>query len=533
MINFIINCISYHKEYLLALLNMKDMDTGVPNLLKMRSTGMYGLVYHIKQNNSTEEENTIRVADYTNKSLIPLNIKIERNNKSRCEALYAFKYISDDNLSQDYGIENLLEIDILRRISHPHIMRSIEILTPLSVDIKGIACILPLGNRTLSDVMIDPLMTTDEKLPIFYKLAHGLHFMHNNNILHMDIQPNNVILQESKKKKKCIPYFINFQSSILIDDISLQEQQNKNQQNDQPTFYHKPPELLNGCNVYNKATDIWSFGIMMLSVISGRTVFPGDYEKLSQPDFAKLISSLFCDTKIYDNLLCGVRPHYKDLATDLFSKMLQIDPSNRIMVEDVLNHPIFNKFRSIHVDDGVILNPSISSIHSDDHRDILKLLIQWASEIYGNKSSQILFLAIDLFFRLASHYVNLQPIDRMVCASTSLWMASKIICKNNMPLSTYVSQINTLVPDITLQSIIKTEQQAVSHLSGILNVSEYYNSCKTVDHLRWTLQYIILNRDPTIYSQVDIPEWIKEMDKHIISSENSSKNITIASLLSG
>src|SRR3989304_6822237 len=109
--------------------------------------------------------------------------------------LYAFKYIIPDPSYNKFGLDSLNEIDILTRVNHPYIIHAASIITSQTCQIDGLAIILPLADRSLYDLIKDPVTTTDMKLPILYKLASALDFLHHNNILHLDIKAPNVVIQ--------------------------------------------------------------------------------------------------------------------------------------------------------------------------------------------------------------------------------------------------------------------------------------------------------------------------------------------------
>ena len=87
--------------------------------------------------------------------------------------IFGYKYIPSGS------VDCLNEIDILSRINHPYIIHTPGIITKHDFHIDGIAIILPLADRTLFNIITDYNMTTEDKLPILYKLSTALAFLIN------------------------------------------------------------------------------------------------------------------------------------------------------------------------------------------------------------------------------------------------------------------------------------------------------------------------------------------------------------------
>ena len=437
--------------------------------------------------------------------------------------LFAFKYIIPDDSYQTTGLDSLNEIDILSRIDHPHIIHAAKIITPHSCEIDGMAVVLPLADLTLHDVLRNPVFTTDRKLPILYKLATALEFLHRNNILHLDIKSSNVVLQGVTENH---PYLIDFGLSMIVDDIV----EGKYDANTRVTLDHRPPEILSGSRIYNAAVDVWSFGIMMLYILSGRAIFDVDFSTITSKDFGTHVTTMFSSPTVFDSLLRDVREKYRPLCKDLLSQILQPDPTLRITSRQICDHPLFSQFKT--PIDGSLNEPYIPHDYSPDHRDILKILVHWSKEIYPTSRAELLFLAVDLFNRTSGFYTKQTPLNRMTLAATCLWVAAKLTDSKLIPLDAYIPLVTAMVKDITSSGILSTEMEIVHLLSGILHISKLYRSCSSAEELRLSLFNVILSRDTSTYAQVDIPAWINVMKNYTENIPPHNKDITITDLLS-
>jgi len=107
---------------------------------------------------------------------------------------------------------------------------------------------------------------------------------------------------------------------------------------------------------YAKAVDIWSAGCSFAEVMNGKILFPGQHyieqinliinlrgspnaktkEQISNEYALKYIESLPQKEKV---ALDELFPGYPKEALDLLDKMLDLDPTARIKVEEALEHP--------------------------------------------------------------------------------------------------------------------------------------------------------------------------------------------------
>lgn len=434
--------------------------------------------------------------------------------------LFAFKYILPDPNQEQEGFDGLSEIDILSRVHHPYIIHTERIITTHDCEIDGMAVVLPLANRTLFDTIQDPLMTTDDKLPLLFKLVTALEFMHRSRILHLDIKGTNVVIRGN------IPFFIDFGLSMVVDNTTVGAYNPALK----VTSDHRPPEILVGGRIYNAAVDVWAFGIMMLYVLSGQGIFEVDFSTITDVKLSAYVINLFSDPTTISRLLEGVREERRPLIIDLLTRVLRIDPNQRLTAQEMYAHPLFDEYRT--PVDGYLDNPKIGHNYAPDHRDILKLMIHWATmeSLYLNSRAELLFLAVDLFVRVSPFYTTRETIQRLGLAATSLWMASKLVGNRIIPLDTYIAQLIKMVPTLTPKLILATEIEIIHLLSGILNVSSLYVACTTGDELKLSYSEIILSKDSTLYARTDIPAWVILMKQYIPNPEYKDKNILIKDL---
>jgi cyclin-dependent kinase len=437
--------------------------------------------------------------------------------------IYAFKYILPSDDYKEYGLDSLNEIDILSRVQHPHIIHAPKIITSYNCEIDGLAIILPLADRTLHDIIRDNRATTDVKLPILYKLATAMEFMHRSGILHLDIKSTNVVLQDLQAN---IPYFIDFGLCMIADNAAT----GKYNPRVLVTIDHRAPEILSGGRIYNAAVDVWAFGIMMLYILSGQNIFSDiNFRTITPEAFAPIVIDIFSTPDLIAQKLSGVREKYRAQCIDLISRILNVNPLLRLTAKQICDHPLFDEVR-LPVD-GQLIVPPIYYSYAPDHRDILKVMITWARNLYAESRVEMLFLAVDLYNRMGSYYKDKTPAQRMSLAATCLWMAAKLTNDIFIPLLQYVNEITKSFKDITTNSILQDEIMIVHTLEGVLNVSQLYRICDNGDELDLSLRYIILARDSTLYARAKISEWSVNMKNFIQEIRIPTKDIKILTLI--
>ncbi|RIA96638.1 kinase-like domain-containing protein [Glomus cerebriforme] len=102
---------------------------------------------------------------------------------------------------------------------------------------------------------------TDKK-NLACQIAEGLNYLHNENVLHRDLHSKNIVIHENKAK-------------IIDFGISrIQDQKSEAFMRDRGVLaYVEPKRIFNPNFPYTKSSDIYSFGVLMWEISSGRPPF--------------------------------------------------------------------------------------------------------------------------------------------------------------------------------------------------------------------------------------------------------------------
>jgi len=139
------------------------------------------------------------------------------------------------------------------------------------------------------------------------------------------------------------------------------------------TRWYRAPELLLNSSDYTSAIDVWSVGCIFMELMNKKPLFPGkDHvhqmrlltELLGTPTDADVGLVKNEDARRYIRQLPQyprqplnrVFPHVHPLAIDLIDKMLTIDPTRRITVEEALAHPYLEKLHDV-ADEPICMEP--------------------------------------------------------------------------------------------------------------------------------------------------------------------------------
>lgn len=219
-------------------------------------------------------------------------------------------------------IEN--EVDILRKVNHPNIIRLLgEYDTP-----NELYLIMELEGGDLFDaIATSTKFPEDESRLMIQHLSCALAYLHNRQIVHRDIKPENLLvrLDENMKVK-----------SLKLGDFGLAQKVTE------PLFAicgtptYVAPEILSEAG-YGLKVDVWAAGVILYILLCGFPPFAttsDDQEEL----FDKILTGVFEFTSPYwDNI--------SDASKDLISNMLQGHPEIRFSAEDVLDHPWLTSVR--------------------------------------------------------------------------------------------------------------------------------------------------------------------------------------------
>lgn len=233
----------------------------------------------------------------------------KRNNQQ-----YAIKEISIGNLSQQEKDKAIQEVNLLKSLKHPHIVRLEN-----SFQEKGILYIVmeyvdggDLANK-IRGRGTKPF-SEDEILDIFIQVVLALNYLHEKKIVHRDIKPQNIFLTRA--------------NVVKIGDFGVARALEGTQDLCQTvigTPYYLSPEVWNN-EPYNSQTDIWSLGCILYELCT-----------LKRPFTARDANQLYA--KVMRGNFEPLPARFSKNIRNLVSSMLNPVPSERLTATQILQLP--------------------------------------------------------------------------------------------------------------------------------------------------------------------------------------------------
>ena len=222
--------------------------------------------------------------------------------------------------------EILNEINILKKLSHPNIVKIFEFyITKAHYYLVTEFC---KDGELFS--YIKNKFSERQLAVLFYQVFSGLWYLHDNKILHRDIKLENIMISGKEKDQQTNEELfwikiIDFGTAKIFD-------KNKKEKDVVGSSYYIAPEVLK--QNYNEKCDTWSVGVILYMCLVGRAPFDGK-------DDEEIIYKI--STANYNSKEPKLLSHSNEVR-DLVSKLLQKDLDKRLSAKEALEHPWFEKF---------------------------------------------------------------------------------------------------------------------------------------------------------------------------------------------
>ncbi|CAM0957696.1 unnamed protein product [Alopecurus aequalis] len=194
---------------------------------------------------------------------------------------------------------------------------------------------------------------------IMKQLLKGVKFVHDKDILHLDLKPENVILDDGTEDRMQRPKAGAIQDGKLKEDSIVytiggfgMSRKKERTQTQQPviilTPYSAPELLLRSCE-YGDRVDTWGLGCIMAELLecTGIPTFDGasDIEIMSKVDGIVGTSKLTRDQNHRRLRRQFPRGKLSSAGFEVLSGLLECNPEKRLTAEDALEKPWFHKWR--------------------------------------------------------------------------------------------------------------------------------------------------------------------------------------------
>lgn len=240
------------------------------------------------------------------------------------------RLVAIKKISKQHAPMMAREIHHHRQLKHPNVVMLYEMITTESA-IHIISEYCPNGD--LLDALTESGRCSETRVhKWFYQLTDAIKYCHTRGIVHRDLKLENILLDADDNVKICDFGFARF------------TQKNQYLETFCGSLSYSAPEVILRKKYTGPETDIWSLGVILYTLLAGEYPFDDDSEVMTQ---RKIVQAEYEMPFYFD----------EDLS-DLIRQMLQLEPSERITIDGIIDHP----WMTIHEEDY-----SDSEEEEDDH----------------------------------------------------------------------------------------------------------------------------------------------------------------------
>jgi mitogen-activated protein kinase 1/3 len=199
-------------------------------------------------------------------------------------------------------------------------------------------------------------LSTKHVTYFMYQMLSGLRHLHAAGVLHRDLKPGNVLLNESCELKICD---FGLARSLDVDDPHILTEY-------VVTRWYRPPELVLSCQAYGSPVDLWSAGCILGEMVTRAPLFPGtdivhqvrlvvQTLKAARPEDFDAAGVAFVENAMAHDYVDRVQPAPidgwisvapglagTDRGLDMLDKLLRFDPANRLTAAAAMDHPFLS-----------------------------------------------------------------------------------------------------------------------------------------------------------------------------------------------
>ncbi|KAL7842800.1 hypothetical protein SRHO_G00244890 [Serrasalmus rhombeus] len=210
------------------------------------------------------------------------------------------------------------EVEILQALQHNNIMALKDVFESRAEVVLVVELIR--GGELFDFIAEKENLMENDAIEFLKQILKGVAFMHNKQIAHFDLKPENIMLSDKKAEHP----------EIKIIDFGLAQRLTPGEEYRSlcGTPQYIGPEVIN-YEPLSTASDMWSIGVITYILLSGMSPFQGDSDEETLRNIVDM------KYEFEDQYFSQT----SDMAKDFIEKLLIKDPSERMTAEECLLHP--------------------------------------------------------------------------------------------------------------------------------------------------------------------------------------------------
>uniref|UniRef100_A0A8C6CVQ3 cyclin-dependent kinase n=1 Tax=Moschus moschiferus TaxID=68415 RepID=A0A8C6CVQ3_MOSMO len=236
------------------------------------------------------------------------------------------------------------EVSLLRNLKHANIVT----LHDLVHTQRSLILVFEYLDRDLKQYLdhCGNLMSMYNVKIFLFQLLRGLAYCHRRKILHRDLKPQNLLINE--------------RGELKLADFGLARAKSvptKTYSNEVVTLWYRPPDVLLGSTEYSTPLDMWGVGCIHYEMATGRPLFPGSTVKEELHLIFRLLGTPTEETwpgvmalpefraysfpRYLPQPLLSHAPRLDPDGINLLSSLLLYESKSRMSAEAALRQPYF------------------------------------------------------------------------------------------------------------------------------------------------------------------------------------------------
>ena len=415
----------------------------------------------------------------------------------------AIKILEKTKIKNRRDLERIKkEIKYMKMLNHPNIVKIYELIE--DDNNFYIAMEYVSGGELFNYIVKNKRLEENEASFFYSQIIHIIQEIHKHKICHRDLKPENLLLTQNK--------------TIKIIDFGLSNEYDVYLKTPCGSPCYASPEVIKGLEYSGLAIDLWASGIILYSMLCGYLPFD---DKNNENLFRKILKcKVEFPTK--KNIVIS------ETGKDLIKKILKPDPSKRISLEKILEHPFLvygnKKYKErinmdINKQDKLIIEYMVNEMKISNDDDLIR------KNIISNKHNKITTIFNLLKKKYNEGRFNYNKLQKK---DTDNFNRSRILdrfsqSKLNKTLNTdgnYSNNGNSIVQDIG--NIIKKNNNNIIIINNNNNLVNQPHKMNYIINSLYTE-----NKDTNDNNNEKYKKMIKKIDTSISVEKSKKENSTI------